>query len=225
MTSMPDVAPTLMMIAPFLRPAHAHHRPRHAARQGMRPHRRAHARAAQARRRRSKRGRTTWCIEPLRRLAKTRPTVVEIETYHDHRIAMSFGVLGSRLPGLRILDPGCVAKTYPNYWRDWQRRASRGESTRARLTTRDASQRLLTSAHASARHRSRSPAAVFPARRGGGVRARPAFGARPAPCAATSTTSPASITWSTTASIAPPRYSRASPPSPTRPRSSSRSAA
>jgi 3-phosphoshikimate 1-carboxyvinyltransferase len=46
---------------------------------------------------------------------------VEIETYHDHRIAMSFGVLGSRLAGLRILDPGCVAKTYPNYWRDWQR--------------------------------------------------------------------------------------------------------
>jgi hypothetical protein len=49
---------------------------------------------------------------------------VEIETYHDHRIAMSFGVLGSRLPGLRILDPGCVAKTYPNYWRDWQRARS-----------------------------------------------------------------------------------------------------
>jgi 3-phosphoshikimate 1-carboxyvinyltransferase len=44
---------------------------------------------------------------------------VEIETYHDHRIAMSFGVLGSRLPGLRILDPGCVAKTYPNFWKDW----------------------------------------------------------------------------------------------------------
>ena len=50
--------------------------------------------------------------------------VVEIETYHDHRIAMSFGVLGSRLPGLRILDPGCVAKTYPNYWKDWQRARS-----------------------------------------------------------------------------------------------------
>jgi len=49
---------------------------------------------------------------------------VEIETYHDHRIAMCFGVLGSLLPGLRILDPGCVAKTYPNYWRDWQRAAA-----------------------------------------------------------------------------------------------------
>jgi 3-phosphoshikimate 1-carboxyvinyltransferase len=58
-------------------------------------------------------------IAPLRR--NPPPSVVEIETYHDHRIAMSFGVLGSRLPGLRILDPGCVAKTYPNYWRDWER--------------------------------------------------------------------------------------------------------
>ena len=63
-------------------------------------------------------------IEPLAAAAKSRPDVVEIETYHDHRIAMSFGVLGSRLPGLRILDPGCVAKTYPNYWKDWQRARS-----------------------------------------------------------------------------------------------------
>ena len=58
---------------------------------------------------------------PLGAAAKQRRNTVEIETYHDHRIAMSFGVLGSRLPGLRILDPGCVAKTFPNYWKDWQR--------------------------------------------------------------------------------------------------------
>ena len=63
-------------------------------------------------------------IQPLGEAAKARRAVVDIETYHDHRIAMSFGVLGSRLPGLRILDPGCVAKTYPNYWRDWQRARS-----------------------------------------------------------------------------------------------------
>ncbi|HET9472581.1 MAG TPA: hypothetical protein VFO82_01735, partial [Steroidobacteraceae bacterium] len=63
-------------------------------------------------------------IEPLPASRAAAPAVVEIETYHDHRIAMSFGVLGSRLPGLRILDPGCVAKTYPNYWRDWQRAAA-----------------------------------------------------------------------------------------------------
>jgi len=41
-----------------------------------------------------------------------------ITTYSDHRIAMSFALAGLRLKGIRILDPGCVAKTYPEYWRD-----------------------------------------------------------------------------------------------------------
>ncbi|MFA7439833.1 MAG: 3-phosphoshikimate 1-carboxyvinyltransferase [Sphingomonadaceae bacterium] len=40
----------------------------------------------------------------------------DIETYADHRIAMSFALLGLRLHGIRILDPGCVAKTWPGYW-------------------------------------------------------------------------------------------------------------
>jgi len=43
---------------------------------------------------------------------------VEIFTYADHRIAMSFALAGLCREGIRILDPGCVAKTYPNYWRD-----------------------------------------------------------------------------------------------------------
>ena len=65
-------------------------------------------------------------IQPLGPEARARHTNVDIETYHDHRIAMSFGVLGSLLHGLRILDPGCVAKTYPNYWQDWERCRSKG---------------------------------------------------------------------------------------------------
>ena len=40
----------------------------------------------------------------------------EIETYADHRIAMSFALAGLKIHGLTILDPGCVAKTYPAYW-------------------------------------------------------------------------------------------------------------
>ena len=39
-----------------------------------------------------------------------------IETYADHRIAMSFALAGLKLRGITILDPGCVAKTYPGYW-------------------------------------------------------------------------------------------------------------
>ncbi len=121
MSSMPDVAPTLMMLCPFLS------RPTRIV--GLATLRVKECdRIAAPTRELTKLGVTVeegpdWMrIEPLPFLSNdsARRPVVEIVTYHDHRIAMSFGVLGSRLPGLRILDPGCVAKTYPNYWRDWQ---------------------------------------------------------------------------------------------------------
>jgi 3-phosphoshikimate 1-carboxyvinyltransferase len=41
-----------------------------------------------------------------------------IATYDDHRMAMSFALAGLRVPGVTILDPGCVAKTYPGFWDD-----------------------------------------------------------------------------------------------------------
>ena len=44
----------------------------------------------------------------------TLPT--RIETYADHRIAMSFALAGLRIHRITILDPGCVAKTWPGYW-------------------------------------------------------------------------------------------------------------
>jgi 3-phosphoshikimate 1-carboxyvinyltransferase len=40
----------------------------------------------------------------------------EIETYNDHRMAMCFGVLGLRIPGIKIKDPSCVKKTFPNFF-------------------------------------------------------------------------------------------------------------
>lgn len=43
-----------------------------------------------------------------------RPAVVR--TYDDHRMAMSFALLGLRVPGIGIADPGCVAKTFPGFW-------------------------------------------------------------------------------------------------------------
>ncbi|RST82450.1 3-phosphoshikimate 1-carboxyvinyltransferase [Aquibium carbonis] len=39
-----------------------------------------------------------------------------IDTFADHRIAMSFALAGLRIEGITILDPNCVAKTYPGYW-------------------------------------------------------------------------------------------------------------
>jgi 3-phosphoshikimate 1-carboxyvinyltransferase len=44
------------------------------------------------------------------------PSPARFETYDDHRMAMSFAVLGLRTPGTVILDPGCVAKTFPGFF-------------------------------------------------------------------------------------------------------------
>jgi 3-phosphoshikimate 1-carboxyvinyltransferase len=40
----------------------------------------------------------------------------EVETYQDHRMAMCFALLGLRVPGIRIKNPACVRKTFPNYF-------------------------------------------------------------------------------------------------------------
>lgn len=39
-----------------------------------------------------------------------------LETYNDHRMAMSFALLGLRVAGVKILDPACTAKTYPEFF-------------------------------------------------------------------------------------------------------------
>lgn len=44
------------------------------------------------------------------------PQPAEIQTYDDHRIAMAFSVLGLRVPGIRIANPECVAKTFPDFF-------------------------------------------------------------------------------------------------------------
>jgi len=44
------------------------------------------------------------------------PHGAEIETYNDHRIAMSFAVLGLAIPGIRINNAGCVDKSFPGFW-------------------------------------------------------------------------------------------------------------
>jgi len=39
-----------------------------------------------------------------------------IDTHHDHRLAMAFGVLGLRLPDMRVHDPEVVSKSWPDFW-------------------------------------------------------------------------------------------------------------
>ena len=41
---------------------------------------------------------------------------VEIETYNDHRMAMSFALAGLRIPGVKIKNPKCVEKSFPDFF-------------------------------------------------------------------------------------------------------------
>jgi len=45
----------------------------------------------------------------------------EIETYNDHRMAMSMALIGLRVPGIVIKNPACVAKTYPRFFEDLEK--------------------------------------------------------------------------------------------------------
>lgn len=54
----------------------------------------------------------------------------EVETYDDHRMAMSFALIGLRVPGIRIRNPRCVDKTFPDFFQ-------RLDSLRSRSGARD----------------------------------------------------------------------------------------
>ncbi len=52
-----------------------------------------------------------------------------IETYQDHRMAMSLALVGLRTAGVTILDPGCTAKTYPHFFDDLENLCLRGQAS------------------------------------------------------------------------------------------------
>jgi 3-phosphoshikimate 1-carboxyvinyltransferase len=51
-----------------------------------------------------------WVVHP------GEPHAATVETYDDHRMAMAFALVGLRVPGIGIADPGCVGKTFPGFW-------------------------------------------------------------------------------------------------------------
>lgn len=109
MGHMPDVVPTLAVVAAFA--------------QGTTTIRNvAHLRAKECDRlaavsqELAKMGIETRIRENELDIVGGKPNGAEIETYDDHRIAMSFGVAGLRVPGIKIVDPDCVGKSFPNYW-------------------------------------------------------------------------------------------------------------
>ncbi|MDA0296461.1 MAG: 3-phosphoshikimate 1-carboxyvinyltransferase [Planctomycetota bacterium] len=52
---------------------------------------------------------------------QTPASPIRIGTWDDHRLAMSFGIIGSLTGGLEIEDPGCVAKSHPGFWAELER--------------------------------------------------------------------------------------------------------
>ncbi len=54
------------------------------------------------------------------RITPGRLQAAEIETYNDHRMAMSLSLVGLRVPGVVITNPQCTAKTYPHFFDDLQ---------------------------------------------------------------------------------------------------------
>ncbi len=45
----------------------------------------------------------------------------QLDTYNDHRLAMSFALIGLRVPGIRIENPDCVRKSFPRFWEEFER--------------------------------------------------------------------------------------------------------
>ena len=63
----------------------------------------------------------------LRIRAPDTPRGAIVETYDDHRMAMSLALPGLRVPGTIIKDPGCTAKTYPRFFEDLLRMIRKGD--------------------------------------------------------------------------------------------------
>lgn len=108
-TRMGDVATTLMAIAPFADGpvtvrgiAQTHYE------ESDRP-----VAAATELQRMGLRVESTWDSVTIHPGA---PRACEVQTYDDHRIAMSFAVTGLRAPGIRIANPECVSKTFPEFF-------------------------------------------------------------------------------------------------------------
>ena len=109
MGHMPDVVPTLAVVAAFA--------------EGTTVIRNvAHLRAKECdrlsavARELTRMGIETRALENELHITGGAPEGAPIETYDDHRMAMSFAVTGLKVPGVRIVNPDCVAKSFPTYW-------------------------------------------------------------------------------------------------------------
>ncbi len=114
MANMPDIVPTLAVVAAFARGTTviknvAHLREKESDRLG--------SVATEL----SKMGIEANTTENGLVIKGGKPVGAEIDTYNDHRIAMSFAVAGLVVPSIKIKDEKCVEKSFPEFWSVFER--------------------------------------------------------------------------------------------------------
>ncbi len=112
MNSMPDCVPTLAVLAAF---AEGPTRIGNVAHLKYKETDRLSALAAQLRRM----GTGVEQLEDGLIIQPQPPHGAEIETYDDHRMAMSFAVAGLKVEGIVITNPACVSKSFPGFWEEF----------------------------------------------------------------------------------------------------------
>ena len=114
MNEMPDLVPTLAVTAAFARGKTVIQNIRHLR---FKESDRIHALAKEL----SKMGIRVDEREDGLEIEGGKPRGAEIETYDDHRMAMSFAIAGLAVPGMRIKGERCVDKSFPGFWETLQK--------------------------------------------------------------------------------------------------------
>ncbi|MEK9138126.1 MAG: 3-phosphoshikimate 1-carboxyvinyltransferase, partial [Bacteroidota bacterium] len=114
MNAMPDVVPTLAVIALF-------------AQGRTRIYNVAHLRYKESDRLQAlttelqKLGASVTLMEDGLEITPTPLHGSQLDTYDDHRLAMSFALAGLRVPGVKIENPECVRKSFPTFWKEFEK--------------------------------------------------------------------------------------------------------
>ena len=114
MNSMPDVVPTLAVIALFAStPTHirniGHLRHKESDRlQGLETELR-------------KLGGAVSISEDALHIQPSQLHGAQLDTYDDHRLAMAFALAGLKVPGVKIENPDCVKKSFPKFWSEFEK--------------------------------------------------------------------------------------------------------
>jgi 3-phosphoshikimate 1-carboxyvinyltransferase len=117
MNAMPDVVPTLAVTALF---ANGPTRIHNVAHLRYKESDRLTALATELR----KLGASITLMEDGLEIVPTLLRGVQLDTYDDHRLVMSFALAGLKVPGVKIENPECVKKSFPTFWREFEKLGS-----------------------------------------------------------------------------------------------------